>query len=521
MKHVLFIVFIAPAALVGSSCNDPSSTLADLTGPPSCVGADGLQHCGPSAKNKKPAPADAQPKTFGASSGGDRPATVPVSQTVPAWFFDPANASTCASDNNNCTQSTCGAAGSFQGPCVDWPEVVDRWGTTSPYTNQLTTLTWISSEANGHVNEVVITPQVGLSGFMWINTIPTVSAPGTITVVAPKLISANQPLQVTFSSGAPTQGVLVHNTTHASRAWVDLASTTINGNVGSLMTQPFALAVSPPGLPIVQTPQVDTWTTGDSFVFETPQKVNLRVLQPTFVDSAGGTLQEGSGLAVQQVWAPSPDGVNDGATVEKSNGQVIIQETRSDLTHVALVSGIGKTRFLSWDNDWFSAGGSFSEIFVFGGAVGTLFASTGNTSLGFDGNTIVHGVWSLQRSPAAGQIGAMYMGPDGDTRFIGHVAMSSGFGYGLGIYGSGILRAEFTGGITYPFGASQAAATFNGTTIFFGFNSSHGCLSNPTAVSTTLTCNIALSAANLDTNLGATVAGCVYVPGLSSYCNTP
>jgi hypothetical protein len=47
-----------------------------------------------------------------------------------------------------------------------------------------------------------------------------------------------------------------------------------------------------------------------------------------------------------------------------------------------------------------------------------------------------------------------------------------------------------------------------------------GCLGNPAATSTTLVCNEAITATNLDTVLGTTVPnGAVYVPGGGAFRN--
>ena len=69
------------------------------------------------------------PHTFGAA--GAQPAYPNPYWATTGWFIDYANVTTCASDNNNCTQSTCGSAGSNQGPCATYAEISRRCGTPS------------------------------------------------------------------------------------------------------------------------------------------------------------------------------------------------------------------------------------------------------------------------------------------------------------------------------------------------------------------------------------------------------
>ena len=52
---------------------------------------------------------------------------IPPSWTVPNWYIDPQNTTTCASDSNSGTSATCGGAGI--GPIVTYQELnVHRWG---------------------------------------------------------------------------------------------------------------------------------------------------------------------------------------------------------------------------------------------------------------------------------------------------------------------------------------------------------------------------------------------------------
>ena len=451
---------------------------------------------------------------LGAAAGQVGPFVFPPSWKQASWFIDPQNTSTCASDNNRtCSLSTCGTSG--DGPCKSYGSIQNRWGTTSPLIAQLTTLTWMSSEASATVDPVVLTPQVAFGGFVWVLSTMTTSASTTITVVAAKSRSANQPLQVTFASGTPTQGVMVHNTTHPSRAWVDIPSTTINAHVGALMTQPMVLAQQPPSLPIGFQSEVDTWATSDSVVFETPQLVNLRRFEPIYVEGATSpAANQGSGGDILDVWVPSPSGAIDGTTALNTTGVIFVNESRID----PLLFETGypqRQRNVTWDNNWVSAGGEIDTVDMNAGAYATLLEDFNNGIFTFDADAVVHNLWNYSRNSMNGDIGSVYLTSSADIRTFAHVGVNNIFG--LGIYGQGILRAEFGGGWNYPAGAGQAVATFNGTTIFVGFNSNATCLIIPSATNTTQNCNIALSTATLDSNLGATI-GCL-AAGSSAYCN--
>jgi hypothetical protein len=164
MKHALFVAIVAlfafavaaPSCIQSPPAMPPAATVV-ASGPAACIGADGLNHCGASAKS-----AHVRVKLFGASAGGTRTQTIPPSWTVPAWFIDPSITLSCASDNNNCTQNTCGAAGSFQGPCVTFNEIVDRWGTNSPRFSQSTNMTMMSSQLSQ--NDLVYMTNLSVQG---------------------------------------------------------------------------------------------------------------------------------------------------------------------------------------------------------------------------------------------------------------------------------------------------------------------------------------------------------------------
>ena len=468
-----------------------------------------------------PSSAPAEARLAAASPGQVGPFVIPPSWRQGTWFVDPANSSTCASDNNRtCSLATCGTSG--DGPCVSYGSIAARWGTTSPLLQQNTVLTWMSSEPTATTDEVIFEPMIGATGIgAWIQGTLTSSAPGTITIVAAKSASANQPLQATFSA-SPQQGTLVQNTTHPSKAWIDLTSTTINAHTGALVTQPMVLLTAPPALQVILLPEVNTWATSDAFVYQTPPRVNLRVVQPKSVDSDFNLQFQGIGIYVRDVWVPEPGGA--GSTQVTMNAKVLAQENRFDvIVNVPYTVGPAHDNNVSFDNNWCSAGGDFvgGSFVLAGGAYGTI-VGVGNavrsTASYIDGDVILHGNWRLQNNPYFGnQIGLVYADA---TLFItdANMGMSTGLYGGATIYGSGNLDIFGKGGISYISGAGGAVSSFAGTTLYVDFQKTKVCLSIPTN-GTLGACNLSLSAASLDSNLGAT-AGCMAVPNLGSYCNT-
>jgi hypothetical protein len=457
--------------------------------------------------------------------GADGGAVCPSSMSQAAWFFDPVNTSGCANDGNKtCGQSTCtaGSPGVADGPCVSYLQAVARWGTTSPLLRQNTVLTWMSGEPTATTDEVVFEPEIGVPGIgAWIVGTLTSSAAGTITVVAAKLASSNQPLQVTFS-GTATQGLLTYNTTHPSKAWVDKTSTTINAHVGALSTQPMVLLTAPPALQTILLPEVNTWTTGDAYVFQTPPQVNLRVVGAKYVDSNFNLQFQGIGVYVRDVWVPEPGAA--GSTQFTLTAKVLMQECRVDpIVNVPYTIGPAHDTNVSFDNNWASAGGDFvgGSLVLAGGAYGTIVGvgnSVRSTASYVDGDVILHGNWRLQDNPYFGnQIGLVYADA---SIFItsSNMQMSSGLYGDDVIYGSGNLDLFGHGGISYKSGAGGAVHSFAGTTLYVDFQQTKVCLTVPSISGGFGACNQTLSATNLDSSLGATT-GCMGVPFLGGYCN--
>lgn len=205
----------------------------------------------------------------------------------PAWFIDPTNSSTCASDTNNCAQSTCGAVGSNQGPCLTWNVGVlhNKMGTNAPRLAQNTTLTWLEGPAplpGGTPDYVFFAPTIAAASDVIMQCVGrgAVVGSGTITVVQSINPLANPPtdLELTFTGTAPTNGGnLIVDTTRGSQAWVLYNPTGAQWAV----SQPMNSAAPPLHNNCGFIAQDNGWTTGDSVTIYATGGCSVPLMQVT------------------------------------------------------------------------------------------------------------------------------------------------------------------------------------------------------------------------------------------------
>lgn len=248
----------------------------------SCIGPDGQSRCGTSARWNKThaALANSDAVKFGASNGGDRAAVAPPSWGVAAWATDTQNLSTCASDNNNCTQTTCGASGSFQGPCLTEGEIAARWGTYYPNLIQNTLITVMSP--GGSTDTWFLTPNMGGSHYLDVEcTLPTPAWTTTLGAVVPLNRATNQLLTAVIAPGSGTVSAhqFIVNSTHVSTAYAgsNSGTTWILSPPTTGCTTPTSCAPS----------AVRTWATGDSVSGYNLSTIYLATSLPTSVTREG------------------------------------------------------------------------------------------------------------------------------------------------------------------------------------------------------------------------------------------
>ena len=367
-----------------------------------CTRSDGSWGC-----------ATPKPKTFAASSGST-PVT-PASWTVPAWFIDPQNTSTAASDNNSCTTALA--------PCLTWGEInVHRWGCAGnpdqcPILAQATTITWMSSQTVA-TDPVSWNPQIQTTGLVdMVGAAPTsVTATFTLNTAKNRTLGANAILSGSFSAGAPAAGKLLQNVTHPSRAWIlDLLSGS-NYNI----TQPL-VAQTPGGT--ISPAEVDTWTTGDTVNILTPVSINLV--------SSKGTVGVGTQLTFYQLQVSSTSGFNV-TYIDSSNALTVLQEV--SFSNNALYTYGGQGTYCS---NCLPASGFVAQAIVFlaGGTTATSTLS-GSFNNFLDGDYISGA--GLNIFGGTTSIGFMFMGPFGGVTIQNGSSVSATTFYGGHvIYGTG------------------------------------------------------------------------------------
>jgi hypothetical protein len=466
------------------------------------------------------------PKAQLAAASGQTP-ILPPSWTVPAWFIDGANSTTCAADTNNCTSGTCGAIGSGVGPCLTWNEIdVHRWGCSgSPAScarlRQNTSVSILSNLANSDAIYVRAAPETGviLSFTCSLGAAQTIGT-GTLGNFTARNRAANQVLQGSVGALVLSNGYLLQNTTHPSRA---LPYKVVAGNTWQI-TQPFAAFVIGSFLP---TP-VNTWTPGDSITVYQPISVNFAAIQPSWADNSSTvlglvtinqcTLVDPLGLAFGIVYEsilPIGHGIMIGDSVIQrgilgsSNGFFNVQNS-NDLG--GLISSTAYT----------IAGTASGQAAYIGGSLGAGSAIE-VTAHGWsiDGDTILNA--GVEGDPIGlGQsfIGTAYIDTGYTLSATDDVSMVDVIIPGEGgpiLYGPGTFNASGHSRVVYPAGAGAAALAFPLTGGLRVNAQTKACIAQP-AAGAIGACNTTVTASNLDINAGAT-SGCLATIGGGAFCN--
>lgn len=216
----------------------------------------------------------------------------PSSLTVPQWYVDPQNSSTCASDLNNGTVATCGGSdstGTPNGPLLTaYALVTGRWNCQSstqgcprlPQNTTITYLTEYATAATAATDLVYLSP--ALEGGSYLSVVCTLPAPVTGTLGTVTALNAAQGvlLQAATIPGAAAVGQLVVNTTHPGYAWVSVAPNPDGGSpTATTLTQPLAVQTVPltSGTPPAE---VNTWATSDAVSVYQPGYVAFAAINP-------------------------------------------------------------------------------------------------------------------------------------------------------------------------------------------------------------------------------------------------
>jgi hypothetical protein len=441
------------------------------------------------------------------------------SWTIPAWFIDPSNTIGCAADTNSGTIATCtgGCNGSVctsgLGPLLTFSELnVHRWGcqgnpTACPRLQQNTTVTFLSSQTSA-ADPVLFTPLLKsgaqLSGVL--GAAQTVCA-ATLGQTTPKNRALHPQLLTTAFTGCTgtlAVGELIVNTTHPSRAWTALATADVPPRWN--ISQPLAPMTSGGSTPA----EVDTWALGDQVTLYQPVAIDVVVAAPTFTDFNGpNNYLWLDGITLLDPLGPGHDNayIGQGAALGESFSQRV-------LTFAAVG---GTLNVLNLVNDFASEGLlNGPQLGVTNGTIqaGVLAAglnSVAITGFGLDKDVLVlsNAVWSTQSS-----LGLIYLGAGVVLQTQGVTTTTSS----AIIWGPGILDMGGPSRCSYLAGAGEATAIFVNTGGLELNGQSKGCLGLPASASAFATCNLAVTPANLDANLGA-VSGCIGAPSGGAFCN--
>ena len=410
-------------------------------------------------------------------------------QTQPAIFIDPV----AGSDSNTCITS-----GS---PCKTFAEIVNRWGTNSPYLKQATTITYLSS-ASDNSDPVIFTPFISGGVTVIIKGLlnsSTQVATGTLASVTAKNRATPTLLKADIgASGAANQ--LIRNTTHAGTAFVYAL---VSGTTFAL-TQP-CQNLTTNGL----CTEVDTWVNTDAFTLYSPTKINLAYLQGQTADT-----DVGGNLVVLDAIAYDPAGAGNSTLYLGYNAQLSETNVQRTLAIAAASNYVPQTNEVT--NCALQAG-VWSGLPIYNSATSLIQA-------GYIGQPSVVGEYLdadviIKNSgfASASSLGKVYVDTSQTLTAYGVTNVNAILGAGI-VWGPGTFNAGGDAHVVIPSGASKAAAAFPITTLQIN-GSTKGCLCAPGAANCYATCNITVSAANIDTNLGTTT-GCVGVGNAGAFCNT-
>jgi hypothetical protein len=358
----------------------------------------------------------------------------------------------------------------------------------------------------------------------------------TITVVAAKNRSTPQLLEVTFAgadAGSLSPGLLVINSTHASRGWLYKL---VSGTTWLMSQTASAISISPPELKNCENPQEqDVWTTGDTVTINSTPQINIATAGAVVQGESTSTFA--NGLVLYNIGVRTPTTTNVFAGITIGAATEFVESTSNYPVYVATPNagplvGNGFINSAILGGVLPSYGGPLSNTSIVTGlqASGTCYSAgffgTGNSynitpNYGQFTNDVIfaQGHGNLI-NVSGGILGTAYL--DGSTLTVnGSLNLNSSDSFptlGPFLWGTGTLGVTSNGHVTYPSGAGEAAATFLETGGITLNGQTKACLGVPTVASPTLTCNITASAANADSNLGATL-GCLWVEGGGSLCN--
>lgn len=440
----------------------------------------------------------------------------------PTWSQDggagTANFYVNPTSGSDSSGNTCGVSGSA---CKTWHHLNDQvWGCFGsppgcPRIRQNFTITWQTGQTDD-TDPVTFVPSIENGALVIMQGTPALvkNYVGSLSIVSKTRGGPGQLLNATFDASAAV-GQLAINATHASHA---LLYKLVSGNTYAV-SQPMTFPGSFPNT--TQTAEVDTWASGDTVSLNTTPNVNFARLQPTVEDGGANGSSTNSKLYLSQITAFDP--ATTGSLVYTN------QNVRAfDVTwQKNVIQESGDDGFSNSGCNNCAINRSYERIsngaspYTFSG--GYLNSNAGLGIVGgflrFDSDFILNG--SATQSGFPMTLGTVYFDTNGQLTATSNLFVAQVSGVGPFVWGSGNatgLNPTYMAHLQYPSGAGAAAAAFLLTASLKSNGQTKVCIAIPTAATSYGTCNTTLTAAQLDTSLGAT-SGCLGPGGGASWCN--
>jgi hypothetical protein len=416
------------------------------------------------------------------------------------WFIDPVNGSDGYTGTNSVFTS------GTTGPLKTWGELQGRWGTPSPRLQQNTTITFMNSQPD-NTDPVYFNPYmengalVILQGTLGANQ---QIATGTISATGFVVKNRATATQLQANTGATAVNQLVLNTTHSSYAWV---SKLVSGSV-YMMSQPMAPTVIPPVGFLGSGAAVDTWASGDTVTVYQPPTVHFASVQPQLI--SGNASFTSNGMIIYQLTVLGGAATNLSAFTTVNPFVSFVECTQSPTINGTILIATSSTQ---GSNAPFSINSVFQSLG--GGSIGSFInIIAGRIDFGLYNSALElsNDVWVSKNAGSNGFIigcnvvailGSVYI--DTALNLTGHFRGDVALGNPattLILWGPGSLNLRANARLTYPSGAGAAAAAF---LLTGGMNLNGQTGAWLVKTSATPTAGKTLTAANLDTDLGATI----------------
>jgi hypothetical protein len=391
-----------------------------------------------------------------------------------------------ASDTNDCTRPAT--------PCATFQEVANRWGTLAPRLRQSTTITFLSSQVSGN-DPVRLDPVIEDGALVTLQGAlgpAQAVASGTLSNVVPKDTHGGQMLRATLPAGVGP-GELVVDTTQASRAWVYASA----GGGDWYLSQPILQESTPP----TWNPVEVSWYEGDAITVYQPVTVNLVEASPILADCDNGYACTND-LLVTQLTVLDPNGPNvDPLTIGDS---VHVSLLDASVQRVLTVAGGAADWYPNYVNVDFAGALNVDlpagYVYLYGGQIRPSAAGSRLVGALLADDIAVGASLAL----GDGMFGAVYLDQGAKLTASTGVdwwwSVSGWFDGVASFYGPGAV--DVAAGARLEYAQGYASGTFLQTGGLTLGGQSTACAVD-TGGSGQPTCGIALTPANLDTDIGA------------------